>query len=121
MNYSKVLLSLGVPMPYCNGEELPPKCGRGSSSAAGHQGSCEGWKTPRSTNAEEGWVKATSLATLYYPEFFLVLFLGVVLWSCGLPCVLCAVCCVRCGVVACSNETALFILGLEVYNCVIWW
>ena len=46
MNYSEVPLSLDVPMPYCTWEGLPPKCGRGSSSAADRQGSCEGWKTP---------------------------------------------------------------------------
>ena len=48
-----------------------------------------------------------------------VLFLGVILWSCGLPCVLCAVC----GAVSLLVQTKLlYILGLEVrYNCVIWW
>ena len=41
-----------------------------------------------------------------------------VLWSS----VGCALCAVRCGVVARSNKTTLFISGLlEVYNCVIWW
>ena len=75
----------------------------------------------RSTKAEEGWIKATSLATLYRAEILpLLSFFDV--WSCGLVvfCVLCAVCCVRCGVVARSNKTTLCILlGIEVYNYVI--
>ena len=120
MNYSKVPLSLGVPMPFCNGEELPPKCGRGSSSAAGRQGSCEGWKTPvlRKQKGVESrprlWLHCTSQG--FSPSLLSFFYVR----SCGLV-VFCRLCAVRCGVVARSNKTTLFILGLEVYNCVIWW
>ena len=59
-------------------------------------------ESTRSTKAEEGWTKATSLATLYQAGIFPLLssfdvwsYYGLVVF-----CVLCAVCCVRCGVVA---------------------
>ena len=124
MNYSKVPLSLGVPMPYCNVEELPLKCGRGSSSSAGRQGSCEGWETPvprkqkRVGSRPRLWLRCTSQRFSPCCPFFMCGL--VVLWS-SVGCGLCAVCCARCGVVARANKTTLFILGLEVYNCDIWW
>ena len=75
----------------------------------------------RSTKAEEGWIKATSLATLYQAGIFPLSRPFFDVWPCGLVvlCVLCAVCCFRCSVVARLNKTTLHILGIEVYNCVI--
>ena len=65
------------------------------------------------------WLRCTSQG--FSPSFLVVRFLGVVLWFfCGFPCVLCAVCCERCGVVSRSNKTTLllFISGLEVYKLI---
>ena len=100
MNFSEVPLSLGVPMLYCNWEELPPKCGRGSSSAAGRQGSCEGWKTSvlrkqkRVGSRPRLWLRCTKQGFSCCCCPFLMCGL-VVLWS-SVCFVLCAVRC-RCS------------------------
>ena len=98
---------------------MPPKCGRGSSSAAGRQGSCEDGKHPFCEESRRGLDQGHVFGYVVPSRDFplVVLFLcmyGLEVFLCVVCFVLCAVCCVLCGFVARLNKTTLLILGIGV-------